>query len=220
MGAIRFTGHAFFKVAERLTLTREEIASLITIELTIPLGYERGTNRIHLLFYSNKDQECFVIIFDEKTQEVITVLPTNYHNRWVIDTRLLVAAKEIILTGKKFGVSAELEKRISRLGGKKEGIKGKSKSPKQTVEQIAPYFYIHIFFRRNGKSQIEVFKWSSYDYVGDLGLLKADERFCEELQKNLARKLEEGCIIERIRVKLGRRGKFTPLVAPIFIGNV
>ncbi len=111
---MRFTRHAFLKTIERLTLGREEIASIIDRELTIPIGYERGTNRIHLLFYSIKDKLCFVIIFDDKTREVVTVLPADYHHRWVIDTRLKEKAREIVVAGKKFEVSPAFAKMIRR----------------------------------------------------------------------------------------------------------
>ena len=72
------TLHAFDRVAERLHLTDDEVREIIDQEKTILLGFETLTRKIHLLFYSVADAECFVAVQDERTKEVITVLPFDF----------------------------------------------------------------------------------------------------------------------------------------------
>ncbi len=73
-----FTYHAFDQVAKRLHLSHEEVAQILDFEKTIPIGLELRSRRMHILFYSDTDHECFVAVRDEKTREVITILPSNF----------------------------------------------------------------------------------------------------------------------------------------------
>ena len=58
--------HAFCRVTERLSMTHEDLASIINHELTVNIGHEKGNNRDHKLFFSSKDKMCFVAIQDRK----------------------------------------------------------------------------------------------------------------------------------------------------------
>ncbi len=102
MKPVRFTRHAFERIngteeiEKRLNLTEQEIADLIDSESTIPLGREKGKkDRLHLLFYSHIDELAFVAVFDDKTREVITILPIDYHNRWRISGGTIQQAREL-----------------------------------------------------------------------------------------------------------------------------
>lgn len=63
-------------------MTEREIQSLLAQHLFVRLGYERNTPRAHLLFWSEIDRTCFIAVVDERTQEMITVLPLTYENRF------------------------------------------------------------------------------------------------------------------------------------------
>ena len=76
-----FTHHAYERIAERVRIGFDQLARLIDNDLTVPLGMEPGTTRIHRLFYSHIDEQCFVLVQDERTGSVITVLPIDYHER-------------------------------------------------------------------------------------------------------------------------------------------
>jgi hypothetical protein len=73
-----FTEHAFQRVQERLQMPLAEIAHALDTDQYTPLGIAVRSDRKHLLFYSQFDDECFIAVRDEKTREVITILPTNY----------------------------------------------------------------------------------------------------------------------------------------------
>lgn len=73
-----FTLHALDRTAERLHLSSDAIADIIDSDKAVILGYEPGTRRVHLLLYSEPDKECFVAVQDERTKEVVTVLPLDF----------------------------------------------------------------------------------------------------------------------------------------------
>jgi hypothetical protein len=79
------------RLNERLSLCAKEVSSLIQENKAIPIGQEK--RRIHYLLFSQPDQECFVAVLDEKTREIITILPIDYHNRWKISLELVLQAQ-------------------------------------------------------------------------------------------------------------------------------
>jgi len=96
------TKHAVFRLRERCDLTIRDLINLIVNKQYIPLGTDG--NREHVLIYSIVDEEYFTIIKDEKTKEIITILPPEYHNNisWMIDIDTLEEAKNLAILHKKF----------------------------------------------------------------------------------------------------------------------
>ena len=88
---IKFTRHGNERLNERLSLTGGEIKARINANQAIPLGQEK--NRTHYLIYSPPDQECFVVVMNHKTLEIITILPIDYHHRWKISLDLVLQAQ-------------------------------------------------------------------------------------------------------------------------------
>lgn len=95
----RFTEHAMERVEERLRMEPRDILNVLNWDLAVTIG--RENNRYHKLFFSEVDQDWFVAICDERTREVVTVLPYDYHNRWVISQGAMDEAREIAESGKK-----------------------------------------------------------------------------------------------------------------------
>ena len=95
---INFSAHAFKRVDERLSLSPFYVSSLINTK-TINIGSEPKSNREHLLFYSESDRDCFVIIYDVKCKHVITILPVEYHNlcAWVVTDDAQRQAREMFI---------------------------------------------------------------------------------------------------------------------------
>lgn len=92
-----FSKHAFKRIAQRTLLTYEEIALILDKGFYINTGTEPGFNRDHLVFYSHKDEQCFVAIRDHYSGKVVTVLPLDYHKNlaWPISDLTIVKAREI-----------------------------------------------------------------------------------------------------------------------------
>jgi hypothetical protein len=81
---IKLTKHCVERLNERTSVLPHELVYIYKSEKIVPLGLEGASNRRHDLFYSMLDDACFVAIRDVKTSEVVTILPTNYHNSWKI----------------------------------------------------------------------------------------------------------------------------------------
>lgn len=72
------TSHALENVFKRTSLLGAEVAKIIDEGITTPIGVEKGSRRVHILFYSPVDGECFVAVQDERTREIVTVLPPDF----------------------------------------------------------------------------------------------------------------------------------------------
>ena len=84
-----FTRHAFDRVEERLKITEVEVARILDSGETIPLMQEPGTHRLHLLFYSKADEQCFVAIQDQRDGTVVTILPPDFVNRYRVSLEVI-----------------------------------------------------------------------------------------------------------------------------------
>lgn len=90
-----FSTHAFERVVERLSLDTEEVAALLTYDLAIPIGREHGTTRVHRVFYSVPDAQCFVAVQDESNGEVVTILPIDF-SAWPVSLETQRAAEALM----------------------------------------------------------------------------------------------------------------------------
>ncbi|MDO8575092.1 MAG: hypothetical protein Q7R78_00110 [bacterium] len=71
--------HASLRVFDRLSLSHREIVDILNSEdpeLTLTLGVNKGKK--HRLFYSEKDDECFVAVQDEHDGTIITILLPDF----------------------------------------------------------------------------------------------------------------------------------------------
>ena len=94
-----FSRHAFKRVAQRTSLSCDEIAAILDRGLVVNTGQRPGFNRVHLVFYSYLDNDYFVAIQDVVTGTVITILPLDYHETlaWGISAADCERAREILL---------------------------------------------------------------------------------------------------------------------------
>lgn len=92
---LSFTKHAFFRVGERLRLTPEEVAEIINSGKYVPIGQEKS--KVHKAFYSKPDHQCFIAIHDEDfgKNEIVTILPLDYHHRWEVSEDVFYQAKAL-----------------------------------------------------------------------------------------------------------------------------
>lgn len=85
----RFTRHAFDRVTERLSLTHDEVAEILDTGNTLPIAKEQSSSRVHYLFYSTIDEQCFVAVQDERDGTVVTILPPDYVNRYKLSLQTI-----------------------------------------------------------------------------------------------------------------------------------
>lgn len=82
--SLYFSKHAMERVEERTVLTKDELNNIIDKHLYVKIGTEQKKDRDHLLFYSERDKEFYVMVVDFYDNECITIFPEHYHNKWVI----------------------------------------------------------------------------------------------------------------------------------------
>ena len=77
---IRFTKHAIDKIYERTSLNPGIVTGILKNNTDICVGSRN--NKVHRLFYSMSDNECFVAIQDINNGDIITVITLDYHQEW------------------------------------------------------------------------------------------------------------------------------------------
>lgn len=88
-----FTRHAIAKLRERSCLQPWEVKQYLGEDKMIAVG--RDGNRVHYVFFSHADNQHFAMILDEKTQDVITFLPLDYHLNlaWAVSDEVLAQTR-------------------------------------------------------------------------------------------------------------------------------
>ena len=104
--------HAYIRICERSGLKSHEVQKMLKVGAYVPLGIDKKKNNSHKLIYSESDETCFVAIHDEKSDDIVTVLPIDYHGNiaWTIDINILAEAKRIYfekIHNKKFNVDQQ-----------------------------------------------------------------------------------------------------------------
>jgi len=105
---VNITKHAVIRLNQRCRLTEEEIRFILENDKCCPIGIDDKRQRKHQLVWSEKDDQCFVIVQDADDQDVITVLPINYHGAWIIHQDAIEMAKQSYY-GKDYVKRIELE---------------------------------------------------------------------------------------------------------------
>lgn len=96
----RFTDHARDRIDDRLSTELHDVAATLDHDLAVLVGADSG--RLHRLFFSPADEQCFVAVQDEGNGDVVTVLPLDYHSSlgWEISIEAQQQA-ELLLLGSK-----------------------------------------------------------------------------------------------------------------------
>ena len=96
---ITLTYHARERLNQRSCETLESLSELIRSEKYLKIGWESGSNREHLLFFSTLDAIWHVLIIDVKTKEIITILPVDFHENvsWKISDETLEDARHLAI---------------------------------------------------------------------------------------------------------------------------
>lgn len=89
------TWHGRDRLAERSLLSLEEIDGIISRGLAVNLLKEKGSDRVHWLVWSEKDDRGIVVIRDERTKEIVTVLLDSYEGARCVSQDRLDLAKEL-----------------------------------------------------------------------------------------------------------------------------
>ena len=173
-----FTNHGFARLVERSDESVNSIIEYIENEKYELVGIESNSNRKHVLIFSICDQNWHVIVYDQKTLQIITILPVDYYESlaWRIPYEALnkikaistgeeqvIVEKEIIFTVVK--ILCYINGKFIKLGTWKMGegisvdtfkpnkefwnyVKSQIKNKKVSLSRIK-----RIFIRKNDKDE-------------------------------------------------------------------
>ncbi|MFH1142136.1 MAG: hypothetical protein ABIH67_04600 [Candidatus Uhrbacteria bacterium] len=145
-----------------------EIIRLIDHGLVVQLGRDGKSNRYHLLFYSEPDRQCYVAVRDGQTREVITILPLDYHNKWVVSDQAQAQAKDLAMGRIR-------DKKVIVTGSTLEANLVDKIPQGQTIFR----FILLIKDRRTGKMESR--------YLGEMALIGAERKGTEAFADDLFR---------------------------------
>jgi hypothetical protein len=178
-----FSTHALERVSERLSMRHEELAFVLDEGLALDIGREQKNQRMHRLFYSPGDGQCFVAIQDTDKGTVITVLPIDYHNQicWAVSVGAQKKAKALILDYKTRVNTPPPE----------EAPPPPKPTPKPKPKPT-PTFTVEVFgFNLPSSKRIQLFKWTFEPPVRSIDALIEEEAFARCLITRFAETKKE-----------------------------
>jgi hypothetical protein len=181
-----FSIHAFERASQRLSMTHAELAFLLDEGLTIEVGREQKAKRVHRLFYSPNDAQCFVAIQDSHKGTVITVLPMDYHERicWVVSVGAQKKAKALLI--KEAAEPAPREP----IAQEPKPITIPKKKPKAPPPPPSS-FTVEVYGFADSSKRIKMFKWAFEPPVRSINALIEEDEFAHCLVSTFSEKSKD-----------------------------
>jgi hypothetical protein len=175
----------------------DEVADILDWDLVVKIGEEKGTRRIHRLFYSQDDYQCFVAIQDEKTKTVVTILPVDYYETlaWKIPRSSLGEAERL--------VSSQPEK------ANKQTVAALSDSTKEAIPKLPSSFKISgtLINVHLKPRTMNLGSWPAAAYAGSIAKLLQDVQFFQQIQSRLTPKKQPDEYLVGLAIRLGKNGE-------------
>ena len=195
---VRASAHALDRIHNRTLMRMGYLKSRVLQKKTVDIGKEKGTNRHHLLFYSEVDEMCFVIVMDVVDKVIITVLPIDYHNTcsWWVSDEAQQQAKDLVLNIKK-------------------------EKPKKNQNLPTSYRLTGVISGYNQSGKIDkrinlsTIKRKTY---GEIDTLQNNENFCKLVRKQASQKMSSNHIkdFEFVGVIITPSTKKSKVNVPVF----
>jgi hypothetical protein len=190
---ISFSHHAYRRAYERLSMEPDEVAALLERDLTITIGKEKGSRRIHRLFYSCDDNLCFVAIQDEKTKTVVTILPIDYYANlfWTVPQSLMKEAIELVSSDHyKFEITDTMQGTL-----------------RQDIELPRLFKIRGTYLTREGSQEsVALGSWPTETYNGSFVKIFKDDKFYQEMQNRFNQKKHAADYLLGLVIRLGNKG--------------
>ena len=91
-----FSEHASQQLHARTQMKRTDVLRMLADNISIPVGSDK--HRLHTIIYSVKDAIPLIIVHDERNGEIVTILYTDYNNKFVIDPTIEREIKELTMS--------------------------------------------------------------------------------------------------------------------------
>ena len=173
----------------------DELTALLDWDLAVKIGEEKRTNRIHRLFYSPDDQQCFVAIQDEKTQTIVTILPVDYYQTLaaVIPQMLMEEAQRLV----SCHANVKSRESVSPAG-----------DPAVAPSVPGSFKISGTFMNLDRKPRsVNLGSWPSQTYKASISRLLQDTRFFEVMQRKLREKMRPEEYVAGLAIRLGKKGE-------------
>lgn len=187
------------RAEERLRMEPRDILNILNWDLTVTLGRER--NRYHKLFYSEVDQDWFVAICDERTREVVTILPYDYHNRWMISQEAMDDARNIAESGKKKDIQENYIEDIPVRPDPNDSSK-----TLQSVINVLAIFRTH----DGGLYRSGICRLSIEEYGNDKEAILRNPLAIDKIKTALQKANPEKFHLHSLYLRIGRKGALIP----------
>lgn len=94
-----FSSHAALRLRERTSMSPWVLAGMLDSGAVLNLGSKPGINKNHYLFYSKKDDDCFVAVVDNLVGTIVTVWLLEYQKNlgWAVSQQQKDQAKNLAL---------------------------------------------------------------------------------------------------------------------------
>lgn len=100
------TRHARERIGDRLSMDDGDVVAILDYDLAVLVGTRAG--RLHRLFFSPADKQCFVAIQDQENGDVVTTLPLDYQpsKAWEVSPEAQEEAEGLLLGVKRSAMQA------------------------------------------------------------------------------------------------------------------
>ena len=201
-----FTSHGFRRVNDHTALTHSEVSDILSSGKAILLGgEEKNPDRLHWVFYSIPDADCFVVVRDRRNAEIITLLPIHYHENiaWNISLDTLKAA-ELLMVGEK-RVPDDSDN-LSSLESAAIGSGERSESQRQTMPPSRLKLYGILRSPEGEIRRVNLGSVSLEEYLADPNGWKIDEESLGGFKQKVEDRGFNGNQLVAIVAKMGRSG--------------
>ena len=182
------TQHALERVYERLHLPVDEIIEILDNGVTTSIGYEHGsTRRLHRLFYSPVDEQCFVAVQDQKNGEVVTILPPDFDNH----CRVPLSAIDDLLR---------------ELGVRQPVTRGSVTVPIPEEPKVSSIVFTCYVLKIDRKLRCQKFMFPAENFPGDKQALEQNGTLHSLLIGHIAAMLKEHETFDSVFVQFGKKG--------------
>lgn len=167
-----FSEHASQQLHARTQMKRTDVLRILADNISIPVGSDK--HRLHTIIYSVKDSIPLIIVHDERNGEIVTILYTDYNNKFVIAPTIEQEIKELTM---------------SRFYRHKEPIENQIAWVNLflTIRQSPPVqdFFTLSFVVNDGKyeKEVEFLKIPTSDFDGDVNKVRDMENIKLRIDK-------------------------------------
>lgn len=176
-----FSKHASEQLHSRSLMTRSDLLSLLDKDLYVPVGLDK--NHVHLVIYSIKDDNNFVVVHDEKNLEIITFLPLEYNNKFVIFNEPVKESKKMTLNYFNKSQTKNIQKSKKEIK-KENGQFIRFFSQVKQITHTGQYSVIVNNKINDELKEIQLFEINSEEFSNDINNLKTND-FSNRIKKKI-----------------------------------